>query len=206
MITLKKYGKFIFITLILLNLLLFPSLIIADDHEKEYSDSKEHEIRKEQDDDDDEDEDDKLEENEEDEGNEVTGQTALWLLVVANLSIALSILMKGINRYFSLESDTINSISKINRLQKKYLMRFHYVLNPPALCIAVFHFLLSSCRKSILPEMGLILMGLFVILGLMLKFKVSPKKIQRVVYRLHTSHAAFSAVILILTVGHLIVD
>jgi len=37
-------------------------------------------------------------------------------------------------------------------------------------------------------------------------FKVTPKWIRRFVYRLHTSPAAFSALILLLVVGHLIVD
>jgi uncharacterized membrane protein YidH (DUF202 family) len=45
-----------------------------------------------------------------------------------------------------------------------------------------------------------------VVLGLMVKFRVSPKSMRRGVYRVHTSSAVFSAVILVLVVGHLMVD
>lgn len=204
MITSKAYGKIIFILIVLMSLTVWlaPSLAIADDHEKGHNNFKKHEIGKEHDDQ----YDDKREGNKDDEGNEATGQTAAWLLVAANLTVALSILMKGVSRFFPLKQETISSIKRFNQLQKKYLMRFHYVLNPVALCIAIYHFLLSSCPSIPLPEWGLILLTVMVFLGIMVKFKASPKRIKGFVYRLHTSQAAFSAVILVLVVGHLVVD
>jgi hypothetical protein len=45
-----------------------------------------------------------------------------------------------------------------------------------------------------------------VFLGLILKFKVSPKGMRKFVYRLHTASATFSIMILLLVAGHLIVD
>jgi len=42
--------------------------------------------------------------------------------------------------------------------------------------------------------------------GLVLKFKIAPVWMRRVVYRLHTNPATFSTVILLLVVGHLIYD
>jgi len=126
--------------------------------------------------------------------------------VAANLTVVLSILMKGVSRYFPLDPETKSSIKRFNQLQKKYLMRFHYVFNPLALCIAIIHFLLSSCRKSSLPEWGLIFVTMMVFLGLMVKFKVTPKWIKKFVYRLHTGLATFSIMIIFLVVGHLIVD
>ena len=139
-------------------------------------------------------------------GNELTGQTAAWLLVAANLTVALSMLMKGANHYLPLKPGTKNALNRFNQFQKKHLMRFHYVLNPSALCIAGLHFLLSFCRKSSLPEWGLLIVLIMVFLGLMVKFNVTPKWMRKSVYRLHTSPAAFSALILVLIVGHLIVD
>ncbi|MGB2929230.1 MAG: hypothetical protein WBB70_09985, partial [Desulfobacterales bacterium] len=141
-----------------------------------------------------------------DEGNETTGQTAAWLLVAANLTIAFSILMKGASRFLPLDPQTKSSFKSFNQLQKKYLMRFHYILNPVALCIAFFHFLLSSCRSSPFPEWGLIVVTVMVFLGLILKFKLSPKGMRKFVYRLHTSSAPFLIMILLLVVGHQIVD
>jgi hypothetical protein len=141
----------------------------------------------------------------EDEGNELTGQTAAWLLVAANLTVVLSILVKGVTRYFPLEPETKSTMKKFNRFQKKHLMRFHYVLNPSALCIAGLHFLLSSCGKSSLPEWGLLFATMMAFLGLIVKFKVAPKWMGRFICRLHTSPAVFAALILVLVVGHLIV-
>jgi uncharacterized membrane protein YidH (DUF202 family) len=50
------------------------------------------------------------------------------------------------------------------------------------------------------------LVTMVVVLGLVLRFKASPKWMRKGVYRFHTSSAAFSAVILVLIVGHLMVD
>ncbi len=113
-------------------------------------------------------------------------QIALFVSIYFFTSVPLpSILMKGASRYFHLEPETKSSIKRFNQLKKKYLIRFHYVINPLALCIAIFHFLLSSCRKSSLPEWGLIFVTMMIFLGLMEKFKI---------------------MIILLVVGHLIVD
>jgi hypothetical protein len=58
----------------------------------------------------------------EDEGNEVTGQTAAWLFVAANLSAVLSLFLKGANRNFALRPEIKKSIMKFNRLQKQHLI------------------------------------------------------------------------------------
>lgn len=201
----SDYRKmfFILIPLMLFASHIWPSVVVADDHKKRESHYERYESRKENYDDDDR---KGRQVKKEDAGNEVTGQTAAWLLVAANLTVALSVLMKGVSLYFPLEPETKSSIKRFNQLQKKYLMRFHYVLNPLALCIAIFHLLLSSCRKSSLPEWGLIFVTMMVFLGLMVKFKVTPKWIRRFVYRLQTGLATFSIMIILLVVGHLIVD
>lgn len=200
-----NYGKIFFISvfLILSIFQVVPDLVIADDHktnkkhDERYENSKEHfnyddrnrrRIKK------------------DDEGNETTGQTAAWLLVAANLTIAVSILIKGASRFLPLSSQTKSSFKSFNQLQKKHLMRFHYVLNPVALGIAFFHFLLSSCRSSSLPEWGLIMVTVMVFLGLILKFKLSPKGMRKSVYRLHTTSAFFLIMIVLLVAGHLLVD
>ena len=200
MITFRKYGKIIFILIVLMSLTfwIFTSLVIADDHERGHRDSRQYKIRKGHE--------DKRLGNKDDKGNEATGQLALWILVAANLNVTLSIVFKSANRLLPMGLEIKSLINRFNRLHKKYLMRFHYILNPIGFCIAFFHFLLSSCRSSPFPELGLLLMTLIVGLGLMLKFKVSPKWMRKFVYRLHTSSASFSALILMLAIGHLIVD
>ena len=201
----KNYGNifFILVLLALWIVQIFPDLVTADDHKtnkrfyKRYENDREHHDDGNQ---------KKRRVQKDDEGNETTGQTAAWLLVAANLTIALSILIKGGSRFLPLDSRLKNSMKKFNQLQKKHLMRFHYVLNPIVLCVAFFHFLLSSCRSSPLPEWGLILVAMMVCLGLILKFKVSPKGMRKFVYRLHTTPAIFLIMILLLVVGHQIVD
>ena len=87
MITSKKYGKIILVLLMSMTFWLFPSLIMADDHEKGHNDSKQLEIRKEYDD-----KYRKMMINER--GIKMTKamklqvQIALWLLVAANLNVA----------------------------------------------------------------------------------------------------------------------
>jgi len=194
---------FIIISLMLFAFHFYPSVVAADDnkrretHYKRYDNSKEHRNY---------DDHDRRRVKKDDEGNETTGQTAAWLLVAANLTIAFSILIKGANRFLTLNPQTKSSFKRFNQLQKKHLMRFHYILNPVALGIAFFHFLLSSCRSSTLPEWGLIVVTVMVSLGLILKFKLSPKGMRKSVYGLHTTSASFLIMILLLVVGHLLVD
>jgi hypothetical protein len=201
----KNYGKifFILVLLILSIVRLSPDLVIADDHKTNKKDYKLYENNREHHDDDDH---KRRRVKKDGEGNETTGQTAAWLLVAANLTIALSILIKGGSRFLPLNSQIKDSMKRFNQLQKKHLMRFHYVLNPIALCVAFFHFLLSSCRSSPLPEWGLILVTMMVFFGFILKFKVSPKGMRKFIYRLHTTPATFLIIILLLVVGHQIVD
>jgi hypothetical protein len=201
----KNYGKIFFISLpLILSIVRFsPDLVIADDHKTNKKDYKLYENNREHHDDDDH---NRRRVKKDGEGNETTGQTAAWLLVAANLTIALSILIKGGSRFLPLNSQIKDSMKRFNQLQKKHLMRFHYVLNPIALCVAFFHFLLSSCRSSPLPEWGLILVTMMVFFGLILKFKVSPKGMRKFIYRLHTTPATFLIIIFLLVVGHQIVD
>ena len=202
---LKNYGKIFFISVLLILSIvqIFPDLVTADDHKINKKHYKRYENNREHHDDNDH---NRRGVKKDDEGNEATGQTAAWLLVAANLTIALSILIKGGSRFLPLDSQLKNSMKKFNQLQKKHLMRFHYVLNPVALSIAFFHFLLSSCRSSNLPEWGLIVVTVMVSLGLILKFKLSPKGMRKSVYGLHTTSASFLIMILLLVVGHLLVD
>jgi len=201
----KKYGKIFFISILLVLSIVrfFPDFVTADDHKTNKRHYNRYENNREHHDDDNH---KRRRLKKDDEGNEPIGQTAAWLLVAANLTIALSILIKGGSRFLPLDSQLKNSMHRFNQLQKKHLMRFHYVLNPIVLCVAFFHFLLSSCRSSPLPEWGLILVAMMVFLGLILKFKVSPKGMRKFIYRLHTTPITFLIMILLLVIGHQIVD
>lgn len=141
-----------------------------------------------------------------DKGNEATGQVAAWSLVVANLTVVMSLFIGGIKQYAPLSQETRSALSKFNSLQKKYLMRFHYVLNPLILAIAILHYALSRCRATALPEWGLLAMGVIVVLGITLKFKLCPKALLRNVYSIHTKPWMVMLFVSLLLIGHLSMD
>lgn len=141
-----------------------------------------------------------------DKGNETAGQIAAWLLLVANLPVALSLLVKGTNRFAPLGTESKKTLANLNRMQKKALMWLHYYLNPAILGIALWHWLSSRCKSSALPELGLLVMVTVIALGFLIKFKLCPKAFRKYAYQIHTQPVIFLAMFLVLTVGHLIVD
>ena len=141
-----------------------------------------------------------------DEGNETAGQVAAWLLAAANLPVTVSVLIKGINRVRSLGSGLKNALMRFNRYQKNHLMRFHYVVNPLVLGVALWHWLSSRCRSTVLPEWGLIVLAALVVLGLIVKFKLCPPMLRKSIYRLHTQPLVLLTMVTVLAIGHLLID
>jgi hypothetical protein len=181
----------------------WPNIILADDHKSregynkryeaenghfDYTHANDRQIKK------------------GDDGNEISGLTTAWLLVLANLTIVLSILLNAMIHYFPIEPEGKSSIRRLNQLQKKRLMRFHYVLNPAALVLGCFHFILSSCKSSFMPEWSLIMVAVMVFLGIILKFQLFPRKVGRLVYRLHTTPVLIILFVFLVVTGHQFVD
>lgn len=139
------------------------------------------------------------------EGDEITGQTTAWLFGLANLTVIISLMIKGIIRFYSLAPQVQKSLREFNQFQKKHLMKIHYFLNPVALGIALIHFSLSSCPFSPLPELGLSFIFLLLVLGIILKIKDPPKMIRRFAYKVHT-HPLISMILgsIVLT-GHIMI-
>jgi len=141
-----------------------------------------------------------------DEGNETTGQIVAWSLAAANLTIALSLIIRGVKQFAPFGPEAMSSLSRFNSTQKKYLMRFHFILNPLILLLAILHWTLSRCKSTALPEWGLLTMGTIVALGIILKFKLCPKAFLRKVYKAHTQPVLFLILISMLVIGHLSMD
>jgi len=139
-------------------------------------------------------------------GNETTGQIAAWSLAVANLPVALSVLLKSLKRFLPLSQESMKSILKFNGLQKRHLMVFHYVLNPLILAVAILHWTLSRCRATALPEWGLLTMAVIVAFGVILKFKLCPKSLLRNVYKIHTQPVMPLLFASMLLIGHFVID
>jgi hypothetical protein len=141
-----------------------------------------------------------------DKGNEFTGQTAGWMFAAANLPVALSLLLKGAINLAPLAPQSKDRVKRFNLHQKKHLMHFHYFLNPLAAMTALAHFSLSACRSSSLPEWGLAGATSLVLLGMAMKFKVSPLNLRKIVYKIHTNPLSVGLVLTVLLIGHSIVD
>jgi hypothetical protein len=141
-----------------------------------------------------------------DEGNETAGQMAAWLLVAANLPVVLSVLIKWTSKVAPTGIGLKDALARFNRFHKKHLMRMHFLINPLVLGIALWHWLSSCCRSTVLPELGLVMMVALIALGLVVKYRLCPKPLRKSVYRFHTQPLVFIALVRVLTIGHLIVD
>jgi hypothetical protein len=120
------------------------------------------------------------------EGNETAGQIAAWLLLVANLPVALSILIKWLNRFVPLWPKLKGLLSNFNRFQKKHLMFLHYYLNPAMFGVVVWHYMASRCLSTSLPEWGLFLMVSLMTCGILIKFRLCPHSLRKTAHQLHT--------------------
>lgn len=141
-----------------------------------------------------------------DKGNEFTGETTAWIFAAANLPVLLNLLFKALIRRSSLSESVRDRLKRFNQAQKRYLMPFHYLLNPLAVIVALIHFSLSICRSSALPEWGLAAMAVMAVIGMMVKFKVTPKSIRKTVYQIHTNPLPVGFLVVILLIGHGMVD
>jgi hypothetical protein len=134
------------------------------------------------------------------------GQIAAWLFGIANFPVVFSILMKASGKVMPPSWNFKETIEKINRRQKRYLMKLHYWLNPVAIGVAVIHFLSTKCEATAIPEIGLGVMLLVCILGIMVTLQWSPASMRKNIFRFHTSPILLIASISILLIGHSMVD
>jgi hypothetical protein len=141
-----------------------------------------------------------------DDGDEMTGQVVAWSLGVANLTVALSILIRWMREFVSLAPETKTRLASFNSTQKKFLMKFHYILNPIILLLAVVHWSMSRCKSTTLPEWGLVIMGVIAVLGVVLKFKLCPGSFLRNIYRIHTQPLLLLLAVSLLIIGHISMD
>ncbi|MHC1745111.1 MAG: hypothetical protein AB9873_19070 [Syntrophobacteraceae bacterium] len=141
-----------------------------------------------------------------DKGNETTGEITAWSLGVANLTVALSILIRWLRELTPLAPETKSVLARFNSTQKKYLMQLHYVLNPVILLVAVVHWSLSRCKSTVLPEWGLLTMGALAALGIVLKFRLCSKDTLKNVYKIHTQPILLLLLFAFLIIGHMSMD
>jgi hypothetical protein len=139
-------------------------------------------------------------------GGEASGQIAGWLFCIANLPVVLSMLLKAGGKLSPAGSHYKAIMDKANRRQKHYLMKLHYWVNPIAAGVAILHLAVTECESTIMPELGLGLMLLIIVFGLMMTLKLSPASIRKSVFKLHTSPISFGVAVLVLMIGHSLID
>jgi hypothetical protein len=135
-------------------------------------------------------------------GNEFTGDATAWLFGVSSIPVVIHWISRIILRYIPIGESIKEVVRRINTFQRKYLMPFHNWLSLPALGFGVAHLTLSSCEGNVLPEIGLILAGVLVATGLLIKLNLIPKSFRKALYQFHTSLIVSGLLLAILLIGH----
>ncbi|SFM97138.1 hypothetical protein [Thermodesulforhabdus norvegica] len=142
---------------------------------------------------------------EEDHGNEATGETAAWLFAIANIPAVLALTARHMLKR-SRSSTSRKKWADFYTFNRRRLMPIHYVGNLSALGIALWHFVLSRCRSTSLPEWALALLLGFALLGLLMKFRLGFPSLIKTARTLHTSPAVVVILFMLLWVGHQMLD
>jgi len=139
-------------------------------------------------------------------GNETSGIISVILLILANFSVILSLLLKLIQKFLKNNKSWYISLVKFNIRQKKIFKSFHYYLNPIAIFSALIHYYLSSCQPIMFPQYAFYLMLMLTVSGLIIKFYGKHFKFVKKVQMLHTHPFGISVFVLLLLLGHLFMD
>jgi hypothetical protein len=139
-------------------------------------------------------------------GNEFTGTATALLFGAASIPVGIDLISRAIIRYGPFGERVKGFFRRINNLQKKYLMPFHTYLSILALGLGLLHLALSSCVTNPLPELGLILSGIFVATGFLCKWKTIPPTFRKILYQLHTSLIVSGVLLVLLYAGHAVMD
>ncbi len=141
-------------------------------------------------------------------GNEFTGQISGWLFGIACLPVVLHLTARFLCRRVALGPRLKGAIERIARVNKKFFMPFHTYLSILAFSVATVHLLFSSCPNP-LPELGLIIAGILVVTGLIIKLrltrKIFPKSVKWV-YQFHASLVVSGILVSVLLAGHILMD
>ncbi|MBC7358922.1 MAG: hypothetical protein H5U10_10335 [Desulfacinum sp.] len=140
-----------------------------------------------------------------DHGNEATGETAAWLFAVANVPAVVGFAARGMLKR-TRSNPSRKKWADLYTFNKKRLMPIHYVGNLSALGIALWHFVLSRCRSTSLPEWTLALLVGFALLGVLMKLRLGSQSLIKTARTLHTNPVVVAALFLLLWVGHQMVD
>ncbi len=146
--------------------------------------------------------------NQENEGNEFTGQTSGWFFGIACLPVVFNLTARLVSRRVSLRPRLKGLLESYTRMNKKYFMPLHTYLSILALVVATVHLRISSCPNP-LPEWGLIIAGILVATGLIIKLRIASKvspKLLKGIYRFHVSLVVSGILISVLLAGHVLMD
>jgi hypothetical protein len=135
-------------------------------------------------------------------GDEFSGEATAWLFGASMIPVGLDLIFRFLLRLGFLGESSRGFIKQINCAQKKYLMPLHTYLSILALGLGILHLTRSSCALNPLPEIGLYISGVLVITGLLIKWKIAPQFIYKVLYKFHTSLIVSGILLVILIAGH----
>jgi hypothetical protein len=135
-------------------------------------------------------------------GNEPTGQAAITFFILANLTVVASILAARAAKSQGLTMELKGKIKSFNQWQRKHIRWSHYIFNPLAVLAAFLHWWLSQCWILSFQKWGLVLLALWAILGLTIKFKLAPQAWRPRLFKLHTRWVIPAAFFVVVLIGH----
>ena len=139
-------------------------------------------------------------------GNEFTGEATAWLFGASGIPVVVDLMARAVTRYIPIGGTAKSIIRRINTFQKKYLMPLHTYLSILAFGLGLLHLVLSSCIANPFPELGLILTGILIISGLLIKWKAVPPLFYKAFYKFHASLMVTGVLLAILVAGHAVMD
>ncbi|WP_156920988.1 hypothetical protein [Fundidesulfovibrio putealis] len=139
-------------------------------------------------------------------GGEEAGVVAAIVFSVANATVAFSILRRLFLRISPKNVNFNNNLVKADVYQKKLFLPLHYYLNLVGVGIVLWHWFALRCEKSVIPEVGAVLLMLLCVLGVIVKFKLSKGLLVPFAKSIHMSSISAAIIIATLFVGHVAVD
>jgi hypothetical protein len=135
-------------------------------------------------------------------GHEPTGQAAITLFILGNLTIIISIPADRAAKSQRLKAGLKGKIKSFNQWQRKHIRWSHYLFNPLAVLAAFLHWWLSQCWILSFQKWGLILLALWAVLGLTIRFKLAPQSWRPRLFKVHTNWVIPAAFFVVVLIGH----
>lgn len=145
-------------------------------------------------------------EDKEKKGHELSGIIAAGFFVAANAAAVIGIVVRVLIRSTVIGQSAKDGASALIRFQQRYIRTYHYILNLLAAGVALLHWFLSKCSSLPLQQWGTAMAILWVISGVILKYRLVRQSLHRRLFQIHTSLYLPLALVSLIFLGHILMD